>query len=173
MKLTLSHSTLRSFKKSDAKDIAKYANNIQIWNNVRDLFPYPYSLSDAEKFIEFSLSQSPVCNFAIEVEGEVVGVIGIILGVDIHKLSAEIGYWIGEPFWGKGIMTEAVKAFVGYVFQAYEIHRIFAGIFSFNEASMRVAEKAGLRYEGTHKEALIKNGTLADEVIYAILAPKK
>lgn len=173
MKIKLSHCTIRSLKKSDAQSIAKYADNIHVWNNVRDMFPYPYTLADAEKFIEFSLSQNPICNFAIEVNGEAVGVIGIVLNSDIHRISAEIGYWLGESFWGKGIMTEAVRAFVEYAFQTYKIHRIFAGVFSFNEASAKVLEKAGFVHECTHKEAIIKNGKIADELIYAKLSSRR
>lgn len=173
VKIQTSNCIIRSFKDSDAKSIAKYADNIHIWNNVRDLFPYPYKLEDAQKFIDFSLSQDPVCNFAIEVNGEAIGVIGLILGTDINRISAELGYWIGEPYWGKGIMTEAVKAFIEYSFQTYKIHRIFAGIFSFNPTSMKVVEKAGLKYECTLKEAVIKNGEICDEVIYTILKTNK
>ncbi len=159
---------LRSFQEGDEMALVKHANNIKIFNNVRDVFPHPYTLDDAVWWVDANKnSQAPFNTLAIEIEGEVVGGIGIVLGNDIYRSSAEIGYWLGESYWGKGIMSAVVKVMTDYVFQHFpDIVRLWAGIFEYNKASMRVVEKAGYHLESIQKKACIKNGQVIDAYLY-------
>lgn len=158
---------LRKWQRGDERSLAENANNPNIWNNVRDYFPSPYTLTDAYEWINFA--QTERCNFAIEVEGKAVGGIGIIFQKDVARRNAEIGYWLGETHWGKGIVSAAIIEMVGYVFESFpEINRIYAGVFQYNTASMRVLEKAGFEQEAILKEAVTKNNQLWDEHIFAI-----
>ncbi len=159
---------LRKLKPSDSAQLAQLANNKKIWDNVRDYFPHPYSEKDAEAFLK-SQDEEIQQNFAIEYKGEFCGIIGLILQKDVYRKSAEIGYWLGEPFWNKGIATEAVGQTVNYGFQNLKLIRIFAGAFEFNGASMKVLEKNGFKKEGISKKAVFKNGGIWDEHRYAIL----
>ena len=161
--------SLRVLDEDDALDLVFLANNINIWNNVRDYFPHPYSQEDADFFIDLCKKEKPKVTFAIEDNNKLCGVIGLVLQKDVYKHSAEIGYWIGEPFWRKGIATNAVKQMVEYAFQELKLERIFAGIFEYNKASMRVLDKCGFQLEGISKKALIKNGRFWDEYRYAIV----
>ncbi|MDR2937283.1 MAG: GNAT family N-acetyltransferase [Rikenellaceae bacterium] len=153
----------------DASSIAEQANNIRIWNCVRDYFPCPYTLNDAEDFLKMVLSRDRLCEFAIKINGKAVGGIGFIPGTDVERISAEVGYWIGEAYWGRGIVTEALRALVGYVFETTEITRLFAPVFDFNAASMRVLEKAGFSKVGVLHRAAVKNGRVIDLHYYELL----
>ncbi len=155
---------LRSFEKDDAKQLAKLANNKNVWDNLRDYIPFPYSEKDATEFIEFCLSLNPITNFAIEYNGELAGSIGLIPQRDVYRKSAEIGYWIGEPFWGKGIVTEAVRLITDYGFDNLDIVRIFTGVFAYNHASRKVLEKNGFKEEGVFEKSVYKNNEFHDEV---------
>lgn len=158
---------LRPWQRGDEQSLAENANNPKIWNNVRDYFPSPYTLTDAYEWINFV--QNEKCNFAIEVNGRAVGGIGVIFQKDVARRNAEIGYWLGEAYWGRGIATAAVAEMVTYVFEHYpDIHRIYAGVFQYNTASMRVLEKVGFREEAILKEAVTKNNQLWDEHIFAL-----
>jgi ribosomal-protein-alanine N-acetyltransferase len=159
---------LRKWKESDIDSLVKYANNKNIAVNLTDMFPYPYKRKDAEKFITYANSDTPNHLFAIEINGEAVGSIGIHPQDDIHRLNAELGYWLAEPFWGKGIITNAVKQIVKYTFDHTDIERIFARPFGTNIASQKVLEKNKFRLEGRYEKTIIKNGELKDELIYAI-----
>ena len=163
-----SNFTLRSFKNGDQESLVENANNIKIFNNVKDSFPYPYTPEDATWWIEFcQQSDKPTTTFAIDTEGQVVGAIGIIIGSDVQRVTAEIGYWLGEKYWGKGIAVEALEKMTVYVFQNFpEIVRLWAAVFNYNKASMRVLEKAGYELEGIRKKAAIKNGVVIDEYVY-------
>ena len=158
---------LRPFTPADAPRMAILANNEKISRNLRDAFPHPYTLQDAEKFIEKAISRNPVTVFAIEWNGEYVGNIGLAPGTEVSRLSAEIGYFIGEPYWNKGIATAAVNLIVEYGFKVLGLVRIHTGIFEYNPASMRVLEKCGFEREGVFKKAVIKNGKIWDEVRYS------
>lgn len=164
---------LRRWQPGDEASLVKYANNYDIWRNVRDVFPYPYTYADAQDWIHLCEKEKQPTVFAIEVEGEAVGGIGIVLGKDIYRCNAEIGYWLGQPFWGKGIMTQAVIEVTAYAFRQFPVQRIFAGIFDYNLASMKVLQKAGYEREAILKKSLCKEQNLYDEYIYTIFRPKK
>lgn len=169
MILSTPNATLRPFLLSDAPSLAKYANNARIAACVRDGFPHPYTEENAVEFIEMTREAMPCRVFAIEVAGEVVGGIGLHPQEDIHRKTMELGYWLGEPFWGKGIVTDAVKAIIAYGFQQFDITRIFAYTMSNNVASSRVLEKAGFLYEGTQRKAIFKNGQVLDSLMFGFV----
>ncbi len=168
MEFHLKTCTLRPWQLSDVQSLAKCANNKNIADNLRDGFPYPYTLNDAQNWLKSAINDKNLL-MAIELNEQAVGGIGIIYKTDVYRLSAEIGYWLCENLWGKGIMCEAVKNMVQYTFANTRIVRIYAGIFENNIASARVLEKAGFFLEATHKNAVIKNGTIMDEKLYSIL----
>jgi len=162
-KCTDSHFLLRKWQLSDIKSLAENANNINIWNNVRDYFPYPYTEKDAEEFIQMVINKpEPLTDFAIEIEGQAVGGIGIVPQIDVHAITTEIGYWLGEKYWNRGIMTKAVKQTVKYTFENFPVTKIFAPVFDFNVASMRVLEKVDFFREAVLKKSAIKNGKTID-----------
>ena len=160
--------TLRPWKKSDMKFLLKYADNPRIAMNLTDMFPHPYTKLSGKRFLKMARSADPVRIFAIEINGEAVGSIGLFPLSDIRRNNAEIGYWLAEPFWGKGIMTEAVKQMVEYGFKTFNINRIYAGTFGRNTGSQRVLEKAGFTLEARFEKTYVKNGELEDEVVYAV-----
>jgi [ribosomal protein S5]-alanine N-acetyltransferase len=169
MELQLERCTIRNYREGDASSLARHANNYKIWRNLRDRFPYPYTLQDAVDWIQLANATEPVTSFAIEIAGEVGGGIGLLLKDDVYCFSAEIGYWLGEPFWGRGITTEAVRALTEYSFDTFPFHRIYAEIFEWNPASMRVLEKAGYQFEGRLRKSVVKDGQVLDAFIYAIV----
>jgi [ribosomal protein S5]-alanine N-acetyltransferase len=165
--LVLSKCILRKFTLKDVSSLAHHANNKNIANFLRDVFPFPYDESDALFFIEHIASDSRNLILAIDVEGEAVGSIGIYPQTDVYRKNAELGYWLGEIYWGKGIAAEAVHAITKYAYEYYKMHRIYANVFENNIASMRVLEKAGFIQEAKHHKAIIKNGVVMDEYVYA------
>jgi ribosomal-protein-alanine N-acetyltransferase len=166
MHIVTPSSILRDWIPDDAGSLARHANNPKIAATMRDAFPSPYTPEDAHRFISMATGSTPNFFLAIEVMGEAIGGIGIHPLDDVKRRSAEIGYWLTEPFWGKGIVTDAVRSLVPVAFKKYDIVRLQAGIFSNNPASMRVLEKCGFIREAVHRNAITKNGTLLDEVIY-------
>jgi RimJ/RimL family protein N-acetyltransferase len=160
---------IRKWQKGDEQELANQANNKKIFNNLRDLFPHPYTITEAKKWIRFNLNIDPPENMAIIVDGKVAGGIGIKRMEDIYHLNMEIGYFLGEEYWGKGITTEAVRQFVEFVFKTFDIRRIFAPVFEFNIASQKVLEKIGFRKEAILHQSLYKNGKFHNEIIYALL----
>ncbi len=160
---------LRSLVIEDTETIARLLNNRKIWDNLRDYIPFPYHKKDAKTFIVSSLSQSPKTTFGISYQKKLCGIIGLMLQKDIYRLSAEVGYWIGEPFWGKGIATRAVDLITRYGFSELGLQRIFANTFEHNKASQQVLEKCGYSLEGIAKNAAIKNDLIIDEHKYAII----
>jgi [ribosomal protein S5]-alanine N-acetyltransferase len=161
---------IRDWRMEDAPSIAKYANNRKIWLNLRDAFPHPYSLQDAETFLSRVLDANPRTVFAIATDSEAIGSIGLILGKDVHRFTAEIGYWLAEPFWGKGIMTRAVKSLTAYAIRDLKLYRIFAEPYTTNPASARVLEKAGFIYEGILRSNVFKDGKILDQFLYSYVA---
>ncbi len=161
---------LRPFNLEDAERVAVLCNNKRIFDNLRDFFPHPYSLQDAVDFIKGCQARKPVLNFAVTANQEVAGAIGLIPQTDVYTGTAEIGYWLGEPFWGQGIMTEAVRRMVSYGWETLQLRRIFTGVYDYNKASMRVLEKAGFHFEGICRKSVLKNGVIRDEYMYAITA---
>ena len=160
---------LRAFVESDYPKVALLCNNKNISDNLRDLMPFPYTEKDAITFISFCMDQNPQVNFAIDYKGNLAGCIGLVLQKDIYRLSAELGYWIGEPYWGKGIATQAVKMISLYAFGQLNLIRLYAGVFDLNKASQRVLEKTGFQLEGILRKAVIKNNCILDEYRYALL----
>ncbi len=156
--------TLRQWQIGDEKSLSENANNYKVWRNLKDIFPNPYTLTDAYEWIKMAVDSHT--NFAIEVKGKAVGGIGVLLKEDIYKKNAEIGYWLGEEYWGKGIISSAINEIVAYTFKKFESNRIYAGVFEYNLASMRVLEKAGFHQEAVLKKALVKEGELFDEHIF-------
>lgn len=168
MELKLTRSTIREWRSSDEASLARHANNHKIWQNVRDAFPHPYTTKDAADWIKKASSEDPITSFAIEVDGAAVGGIGVVVQGDIFRRSAELGYWLSEEYWGRGIVTEAVRVFVEWAFANFDLSRIYAGVFDWNPGSARVLEKAGFEFEGRMKKAVIKDDRIGDELIYAI-----
>ena len=159
---------LRPLRYSDREQIAKLANNRKIWNNLRDMLPHPYTIEDADKFLDMVKKQDPLVTFAIEYNYAFAGVIGMVPGVDVYRKGSEIGYWLGEPFWGKGIANRALKLATKYGFEALNFERLHAGVFETNEASKRVLEKCGYQLECVARKAIFKNKKLMDEHRYVI-----
>jgi RimJ/RimL family protein N-acetyltransferase len=148
--------------------LVRHANNRQVWLTLRDQFPHPYTYADGEEWLTHVARQQPVTSFAIVVDGEAAGGIGLAPQPDVHRRSAEVGYWLGEAFWNRGIMTAVVRAFTDYAFDSHDLIRIFAGVFSTNPASMRVLEKAGYAREGILRKSVVKDGQVLDQVLYAV-----
>ena len=148
--------------------LVRHANNYEVWRHLRDRFPHPYTRADADEWIAFAQQQDPQTQFAIEVHGEATGGIGLMLRNDVERCSAEIGYWLGEAVWGKGVATAAVQALTDYGFTAFGLTRIFAVPFANSQASMRVLEKAGYVREGVMRRSAIKEGVVLDQVLYAV-----
>ena len=169
MIISLNNFVLRTPLKSDAQSLAKYADNKNIWINVRDIFPHPYYEKDAVEFINQVGNIKPETHFVIANDDEAVGVIGLDRWPDVYSRSMEIGYWLAEPFWNNGICTDAVKAVVEYGFNTFNINRIFAGVFAWNKASAKVLEKAGFEFEGCCKKSIYKAGKFGDQLMYGIL----
>lgn len=159
---------LRHFTNNDIEVLALLANNKNIWDCVRDFLPHPYTTDDARFFIDHCIAENPQLTFAIEYQQQLCGCIGLTLQNDIYRYSAELGYWIGEPFWNKGIATHAVKIITAYGFEQLGKNRIYSGIFDFNKASQRVLEKSGFLLEGILKKSVMKNNVFLDEYRYAI-----
>ncbi|HMB61671.1 MAG TPA: GNAT family protein [Eudoraea sp.] len=161
--------TLRGFREEDATSLVPLCNNRNIWKNVRDAFPHPYTLKDARAFIKTATSSTPREIFAVTFDDQLVGCIGIHPQDDVYRFTAEVGYWIGEPFWGLGIATRALRLVVSYGFEKLGVMRIFAGCFDFNAASQKVLLKAGFSKEAILKKTVFKNQQFCDEIRYAIL----
>jgi [ribosomal protein S5]-alanine N-acetyltransferase len=169
MEITLTRCTIREWRVGDEDSLVRHANNPKIWRNVRDAFPHPYTRRDAEQWIALSISQSPAVSFAIEIDGEAVGGIGLVPREDVYRRSIEIGYWLGEAYWGRGVMTEAVRAITDYAFSNFDVCRVFAGVFEWNRGSARVLEKAGFEFETRLKNSITKQGQSIDELLYAMV----
>lgn len=160
---------LRPWKSADAESLVRHANNEKIAMNLRDGFPYPYTLPNARSWIAMVQENQKDLVYAIEIDGEACGGIGLHAGKDVYRFNAEIGYWLSEKYWGKGVVTEAVELLVQHGFEHYPWTRIFAGVFSNNPASMRVLAKCGFCREAIFKKSVKKRGKYLDEHVYSIL----
>lgn len=160
---------LRNWKISDLDNLVEHANNNNIAKWLTNQFPHPYTETDGRAYIEIVAKDSVTKVFAIEINGEAVGSIGIFPQADIHMKSAEIGYWLSEKYWGKGIMAKAIAEIAEYGFNTFDIVRIYARPFSTNKGSQRALEKAGFKQEARLEKALYKNGEYMDELIYSII----
>lgn len=161
---------IRSWRTSDRVSLIKHANNRNIWINLRDRFPYPYREEDANLWLNHTLEESDSFNLAIATAREAIGGIGLEFFSDIDSKSASLGYWLAESFWGRGIATAASRAIVAHAFGQFDLVRIFAEVFQWNPASMRVLEKTGFAREAVLKRAVFKDGQITDKVIYARVA---
>lgn len=161
--------SIRSWRIEDVESLVHHANNYKVWRNLRDLFPHPYTMADARKWIVHARSLTPETAFAIAVDDQAVGAIGVVLQEDIHRRSAEIGYWLGEAYWGQGIATRSVRAFTDHSFLTFDLCRIYACVLDWNPASARVLEKSGYQFEGRMKKAATKDGAAVDELLYALV----
>lgn len=159
---------LRKLQSSECARLAELANNKKVSDNLRDFFPFPYSPDNAIFFYDLIKAEEPQLTFAIEHNGELCGIISLVPQADIYRGTAEIGYWIGEPFWDMGIATKAVKLITGYGLHVLNFTRIHTGVFETNPASMKVLEKNGYVKEGVFKKAIIKNNQVMDEHRFAI-----
>jgi RimJ/RimL family protein N-acetyltransferase len=168
MRIEASKFCIRTWLNGDAASLQKHANNVNISKYLFDRFPYPYQLSDAEKFISSKLEQDPVVNFAIEINGEVAGGIGLELRQDVYRKTPLLGYWLSEEYWGEGIMPEAVKLVTDYAFDTLGMICIIANTFGNNPKSMKVLEKAGVVRQGIIKQCAIKYGEVLDEHVFAL-----
>jgi RimJ/RimL family protein N-acetyltransferase len=170
MELQAGIALVRPWRREDAAQLPGQAGDRRVSRNMRDLFPYPYTSEDAERFVSMALSMSPQTNFAIEVGGRIAGGIGYVLHGDVERVGAEVGYWLGVEFWGRGIATAAVRAVTKFAFATHaELERLYAVPFASNQASARVLEKAGYVLEGTLRRSAIKDGQVLDQWMYAIV----
>lgn len=168
MNVLLPTCTLRLWREGDQSDLVRHANNPRVATNLRDLFPQPYTPRDADEWISRLSRQLPGLHFAIAVEDRVVGGIGLLPGSDVNRIQAEVGYWLGEAYWGRGIATDAVRGLTRQAFRALDLNRLFALPFANNSASCRVLEKAGYRCEARLLGCAIKHGLILDQFLYAI-----
>ncbi len=152
---------------SDADDLVAHANNVNVARQLRDRFPHPYTKDDALAFLKFASTSNPPSNFAIDVDAGAVGGLGFVAGTDVERFSAEVGYWLGEACWGRGICTEALELFTRYAFDELGLLRLYALPFADNAASIRVLEKAGYAREGTLNSSCVKYGERRDQALYA------
>lgn len=164
---------LRPWRLSDAESLTKYANNKKIADNLRNTFPQPYTLDDAKWFISNAIEKQGETQlvYAIEIDGVAAGSIGIHLKSAEMEKSAELGYWLGEPFWGNNIMPRAVTQICAEAFERFDIVRIYSEVFGFNKASQRTLEKAGFALEGVLQKSIYKNGQIFDSYIFAKIKP--
>ncbi len=169
MKIDCGEFFLRPLEIEDAGDLAKNANNRNVWINLRDVFPHPYSKNDAMNFIEFVQAADTMLVLGIMYKNECIGVIGAHFQPDVYQHSVELGFWIGETYWGKGIMTKACREYLKYLFEKKDINRIYSSVFEWNKSSMRVLEKCGFKKEGILRKAVLKDGNFIDEHRYSKL----
>lgn len=162
---------LREWKQDDAEAVALAANNQKIAENLRNAFPYPYTLEDAKWYVNDCIARADERQItrAIVVDGAVVGSIGVFVQTDVYEKSAELGYWLSEDYWGKGIMTAAVRQICREAFERFDLLRIYAEPFAHNQGSRRVLEKAGFTCEGTMRNGVFKNGQVHSYCMYALL----
>jgi RimJ/RimL family protein N-acetyltransferase len=171
MHLKLEKCEIRSWRSSDLESLVTYANNRNIWINLRDRFPHPYTTRDGHAFLKHTREQQPETAFAIVVNGEAAGGIGFQLQADVERVSAEIGYWLGEHYWRRGIVTEALELVSEHAFREFNVLRLFALPFADNIGSTRVLEKAGYLREGVLRFSSVKYGKARDQYMYSRINP--
>ncbi|MEI8006235.1 MAG: GNAT family protein [Bacteroidota bacterium] len=162
--------SLRPWNNSDIPSLLRYANNKAVADNLRDGFSHPYTIEDARRFLEMAAGTDPhLLILAIDCRGEAIGSVGATLKQDVYRKNIEIGYWLAEPFWGKGIMTTVIKRFTSHLWLSYDVRRIYAEPFANNSASRKALEKAGFKCEAVFSQNVIKNGVYLDSCIYSVL----
>ncbi len=161
--------TVRSWRSGDEASLPHHANNRKVWINLRDRFPHPYTPEDAAAYIQHVLSRDPETSFAIDVKGEAVGGVSLMRHTDVERFSAEIGYWLGEDHWGRGIATAAIRGVTRHALELLDMDRVFAVPFAPNAASIRALEKAGYVREGVMRRSAVKDGRVLDQVMYSLV----
>lgn len=169
MRIECGSCALRPWQPGDASALVRHANDRRVWEGLRDRFPHPYTRTDAEEWIAFAGKQQPPINLAIVVDDEPVGGIGIDPQDDVHRHTAELGYWLGAAVWGRGLATAAVRGMTSHVFGTSEVRRLYATPFSSNAGSARVLEKLGYRHEGRLRAHVLKDGRILDLDVYGVL----
>lgn len=169
VRLDCGHCVVRDWTAADRAALLRVANNRNVWRNLTHRFPHPYTAADADSWFERCARKTVPTNWAIEVDGQAAGGIGADPGEGVHAKTARFGYWLGEPFWGRGIMTAAVRATTRHIFDHFDIVRLEAPVFEWNPPSMRVLEKCGFVREGVLRKSVEKDGRIIDAVIYALL----
>ena len=167
VRIELNGLVLRPWATKDEASLVQHANNRNIWLNVRDRFPHPYTSNDAKLWIKIANRDTTMLNVAMEVNRQAVGGLGVVFKDDVYRRSAEMGYWLGEAYWNQGLTSRAVAALSEHVFEHYDIVRLYAGIFENNLASARVLEKAGYNFEARLRQSITKDGQTMDELVYA------
>ena len=160
---------LRPWRDGDEPALVKYANNRNIWINLKDIFPYPYTMENAASWVQLQQDRDPPTDLAIASADEAIGAIGLRLQSDVYRRSAEVGYWLGEPFWGKGIATHALRAMTEYAFATFDLVRLEAFVKEWNPASGRVLEKCGFTLEARLRKRVTKDGQTVDQLLYALV----
>ncbi len=163
---------LRPWKKEDARQLAVIANNKNIWDNLRDGIPYPYSIKDAENWIAHCRAQKTALNFAIIYKAALTGSIGCTLKTDVYRKSMEIGYFIGEQYWNQGIATQAVRIILGYIENQFDVVRLYAEVYAHNKASMQVLRNNDFYLESIRRKSVVKNNTLIDDYVWVKILNK-
>jgi RimJ/RimL family protein N-acetyltransferase len=169
MRLECPQCVIRDWSPSDRDALVRAADNRAIWRNLTHMFPYPYTAADADGWFARLAAMDKPTSWAIEVEGTAVGGIGVEPGEGVFRRSADFGYWLAEPFWGRGIMTEAARAVTSYAMPRFALCRLESAVFAWNPASMRVLEKCGFEREGVSRASVFKDGELIDRVVYALV----
>ncbi|MGQ0384514.1 MAG: GNAT family N-acetyltransferase [Gammaproteobacteria bacterium] len=167
MRLDCGSCVVREWRESDRASLIRHANNRKVWRNLKDRFPHPYGEAEADWWLGQARAHPEKTGWAIEVDGMAVGGIGLVPGSDVHAKSAHIGYWLGEPYWGRGIMTDAVRRVTEHAMNGLGFLRLEAPVYEWNPASMRVLEKCGYQREGVLQRSVFKDGQLIDSVLYA------
>jgi RimJ/RimL family protein N-acetyltransferase len=167
MYLNCGSCVVRDWSATDRDSVVRFANNRKIWLNLAHRFPHPYTPADADVWFTLLANMPVPTHWAIEVDGCAAGGIGVDLGEGIYEKSARLGYWLGEPHWGRGITTDAVRATSEYVTAQFGVIRLEAAVFEWNPASMRILEKCGFVREGVLRRSIYKDGKLIDAVLYA------
>jgi [ribosomal protein S5]-alanine N-acetyltransferase len=167
VRLSLATCRVRDWTTNDHEALVRHANNRNVSMHLRDRFPHPYTETHAREFLAHTAQQTPRTVWAIEVDGEAAGAIGIVRSTDVERVSAEVGYWLGERFWGRGIMTDVLGAVTVAAFGEWDdLRRLFALPFAHNLGSIRVLEKAGYVLEGRMPQSAIKDGVICDQLMY-------
>ncbi len=169
MRIELERSVLRDWRSDDGPSLVLHGNNRQVWRNLYDVFPHPYTPEDAGRWLALTKTAHPSTHFAIEVDRAAVGGIGVTIGEGQFRHTGGVGFWLGEQYWGRGIMSEVLPAVTEDAFTRLGLTRVSATVFEWNPASMRVFEKAGYRREGVLRGSIAKDGQILDQVVFAML----
>jgi len=170
MNVQLRTCEIRPWHADDLESLVRHANNRKIWLNVRDRFPHPYLTKHGRAFLKYARDEGPERAFAIVVDAAAVGGVGFVAQPDVERVTAEVGYWLGEEYWGRGIATEALTAITRYAIHDHRFTRLFGKVFAHNLASARVLEKAGFTFEARLRRSAIKDGEMVDQLLYGLTA---